>query len=312
MSIGNGIESGGQVKTFHVVYCFDRRFVLPSMVSLYSLWYHCSAPSQLCAWLMHMGELDAVSHKRIRRVLNRCKGMRYQLRKAEPFCDVQRLGAMHLSQAALIRIGLADSLPETVNRLLYLDGDTLVLRDVLGLDNFPMNGNPIAAVIDSEIPNVSAKGGIGYAVGPEGLDPAQAYFNSGVILMDLAAYRAGDFAQKSLAFLRRYQAKLRFADQDALNAVIGGRFCALGSDWNRSWEQTIAALSSERFAQVEQSKSILHYYTEEKPWNEGGSKKKTWYYQRWLRRSGVFSPFDWCSYMLRFVGGAALRKFKVK
>ena len=61
-----------------------------------------------------------------------------------------------LTRATYFRLDIANILPETVRKVIYLDCDLLVLQDISDLWNFDMRGKPLAATEDFGI--LSSKG----------------------------------------------------------------------------------------------------------------------------------------------------------
>jgi lipopolysaccharide biosynthesis glycosyltransferase len=57
------------------------------------------------------------------------------------------------------------------------------------------------------------------------------YFNSGVLVIDLKAWRALDISARCLEFCRAHPT-LGMADQDAANHVLAGNFAPLDTRWN--------------------------------------------------------------------------------
>jgi hypothetical protein len=69
------------------------------------------------------------------------------------------------------------------------------------------------------------------------LPPQSAYFNSGVMLMNLDELRKQNFLERSLEFLETWSGRYRFHDQSAINFLLYGRIDALPVYWNRaSWQ----------------------------------------------------------------------------
>ena len=153
-------------------------------------------------------------------------------------------------------------LPRLLNatRLIYLDCDALVFRniaDLFDLDLFP--GKLLAAVPDSEtlcLADDSREIGHAMKLPAEG-----AYFNCGVMLMNLDELRKQKFTEKSLEFFERWKGHYRFWDQSAINFLLYGQIAELPEYWNRaSW-------------QFDQQKNndldcVLHYTTSA-PWLGG-------------------------------------------
>lgn len=122
-------------------------------------------------------------------------------------------------------------LPEDVERFLYLDGDLLVLDDVSILWSANTGDAVLAAVQDMAVPRVSSP--LGLARYRElGFAADAPYFNAGVYLVDTARWRAGDITPRALDYIARHGASINLLDQDALNAVIGGRWSPLPLRWN--------------------------------------------------------------------------------
>ncbi|THV02638.1 glycosyltransferase family 8 protein [Dendrothele bispora CBS 962.96] len=103
-----------------------------------------------------------------------------------------------------------------VERVLYLDSDTLVRTNLKGLWKTDLRGLPLAAVPD-----------VGHPMGHDGID-RKMYFNAGVMLMDLAKIRMNS---QSLLETGRKMKNSLFRDQDALN-VHFVEWTALSLKWN--------------------------------------------------------------------------------
>jgi lipopolysaccharide biosynthesis glycosyltransferase len=104
---------------------------------------------------------------------------------------------------------LAPELIEGSGRMLYLDCDIIINGDLRSLFEVDLG--------DSNI--IAARGN-------------ENYFNSGVLLIDLDRWRAEGITQKTVAYAHAQGDALRFVDQDALNAVLVGRFLPLSMHWN--------------------------------------------------------------------------------
>ncbi|MCU1427040.1 MAG: LPS:glycosyltransferase [Actinomycetia bacterium] len=121
------------------------------------------------------------------------------------------------------RIFLPELLPD-VDRVLYLDADTLVVDELDSLFAQPLDDAYVAAVTNVLEPQFARR--------PLqlGLPVTQPYFNSGVLLFNLAAMRAGDCTARIVRFAR--EETLLWPDQDALNVVLGGNCVHLHPRWN--------------------------------------------------------------------------------
>jgi len=122
-----------------------------------------------------------------------------------------------------------------VPRLIYLDCDVLVFRDLSQLFDFELSaGKFVAAVPDSETRSL-AQDSRGLAKAME-LPAEGAYFNSGVMLMNLDELRKQHFFQRAVEFLGVWKSDYRFHDQSAMNFLLHEHIEELPEYWNRpSW-----------------------------------------------------------------------------
>ncbi|MBV9042840.1 MAG: hypothetical protein JOZ68_17705 [Acidimicrobiia bacterium] len=133
----------------------------------------------------------------------------------------------YLPRIAWYRAVLAEAFCDE-DRLIYLDSDLLVLHDLRPLweaklrpgDYFGAIGQPSygdAAILAAGV----------------GLSPDTPYFNSGVMLMDLALMRAEQFARRTREFaVSDDRPELPTADQCAMNALFNDRWTSLDPTWN--------------------------------------------------------------------------------
>lgn len=228
------------------------------------------------------------------------------------------------------RLFLDELLPESWDRVLYLDCDTVVLkplsrmyrrglsgdaglsrvnRDRRGLAGdagrpreyqAPRDGTPgnapavMAAVQEPTIyPEVRA-----YL----GLRPEDPYFNAGVLLIDLKAFRREQLFPAVRRFYGTAAEQCLFNDQDALNGCLElkGRIAGLPPVFNfftnyRYFRyDTLAGLSPSysqvsrrQFAAAKRRPAVIHYAGAERPWVAGALN----YYGRAYRLYLAMTPF---------------------
>jgi lipopolysaccharide biosynthesis glycosyltransferase len=129
------------------------------------------------------------------------------------------------------RLLLAELLPAGWDRVIYLDCDTIVRHPLTELWNTDLGDSILGAVRDDYVPTISSPYGL-----PTwqnlGLDADLPYFNSGVLLINLGAWRHHRIGEHALAYLSEHADDIRLFDQDALNAVVAGRWHELDTVWN--------------------------------------------------------------------------------
>ena len=155
-------------------------------------------------------------------------------------------------------------LPQLVRaqRLIYLDCDVLVFRDLSELFDFEMTSDKVlAAVPDSETLSLSQDSLV--LTKAMNLPMKGAYFNCGVMLMNLGELREQRFYERAVELLTSRTRHYRFWDQSAINFLLHGQIDTLPEYWNRaSW----------RFdAQQDNDLDCVLHYTTRAPWF-GGSR----------------------------------------
>lgn len=180
-----------------------------------------------------------------------------------------KVGAPY-SAATLFRLSLAERLPE-VDRVIYLDADTIVCADIAALYDHPLVGHPLAAVPDHHLLHFALHAPIPIKdrFGPAllylkeelGIVYRQAtdYFNAGVILADLAAWRGMRLGERCRAFIGAR--RLQWWEQDALNAVLAGNYLPLDARWN-----AIASTIEQRVAPGAEAARALQRLWRDDPW----------------------------------------------
>ncbi|HEX4416115.1 MAG TPA: glycosyltransferase family 8 protein, partial [Lacipirellulaceae bacterium] len=193
----------------------------------------------------------------------------------------------HMSAATYFRLLMPEILPREIERVIYLDADLLVRRDIGELWDVPMHGHATLAGqdftapwMDASVvfPNVNLAKKLVSAVTPVpnyrelGIAANSAYFNAGVLVVDLNRWRREKLAEKCLACLRQNREHVLFWDQYALNVVLHDCWGQLDLRWNqaahvynyRRWQDSL--FDRETFGRVRSDPWIVHFCLPSKPW----------------------------------------------
>src|SRR5262245_42427578 len=130
--------------------------------------------------------------------------------------------AQHLNNVTYFRLLLPEVIPPDIDRVIYLDCDVLVQRDLSQLWAHALGEHALAAVQDAGFSDWAKLG----------LNPEAGYFNAGVVLLDLQAIRAQGLFRDALKFAKDHPARLTWSDQCALNHVFERRWPRLDKFWN--------------------------------------------------------------------------------
>ncbi|MCJ2136762.1 glycosyltransferase family 8 protein [Methylobacterium sp. J-026] len=166
--------------------------------------------------------------------------------------------ANHLSRAAYSRLLFADLLPTSVHRIIYLDCDVVCRRDLTELWELGAGVDVLGAVRDPWLdPDTKLKSSLG-------LSPDQIYFNSGVLLINVDAWRAENTEARLCDFVSS-RPDIKHADQDTLNAVLSARLTEVPEKWNMMIDHP----RREDEGHLRDHAAILHYVGGFKPWHLG-------------------------------------------
>ncbi len=253
-----------------VVTAADDRYAMPLAAMGRSLFANLPAGRRLHLYVI----ADALGEENRRRVLTS-----WDLSSADVSwlrADPGRLRHLkisgHIGVATYFRILVGSLLPKTVERVIYLDADVIVEQDLGPLWDLDLAGHPIGAAPDWIVQKVSSANGL--ATWRElGLAASQTYFNAGVLLVDLARWRLEETEARVLAYLEKNRARVRWWDQDGLNAVLGADFLELDPRWNLNIQsRTFPApesipLPRAEYEAVVAAPRICHFATRVKPWH---------------------------------------------
>lgn len=217
--------------------------------------------------VLHGPQLDAVSIARLRAPIEaRGPAIRFHCIDDTRVAGLPRMD--RIGSEMWYRIFLPELLPDAA-RVLYVDCDVLAADDLAPLIGSDLHGAALGAVR-----NVFDRG-MEQRAFALGLASPRDYFNSGVLLFDLDAWRREALAARVLAIARARAAELLWPDQDALNLALAGRWHALAPRWNAMnslyyFDLLGGAFSAAEQAAAVQSPGIVHF--------EGPGFCKPWHY----------------------------------
>ncbi len=169
----------------------------------------------------------------------------------------------YISVETYYRYLIADSLPD-LDKILYLDADLVVKRNLWDFYNTDLTGYYVAGVEDLFTKRQNYKPQIG-------LSQQEIYINAGVLLMNLDLIRSDHLGQKMIQKTKELAGKIKYQDQDVLNILCRGKIKPVDNIYNftrsnlhRQWIKTPKAC-------------IIHYTGAQKPWNN----KKVKQYRVW-------------------------------
>ena len=168
----------------------------------------------------------------------------------------------YLTIACTYRLLLPDLL-SSYDKVLWLDTDILVTGDIAELFNNELGECWVGAVVDVGLEKLPLPEFMSYCSENRprwakkfNFEPWRGYFNSGVMLMDLAALRKAKVRNRLIEIA--VDPDSLFPDQDALNAVCKGRVKYLDKRWNFQVQKGSGWMMN--------GVGVVHFVGRSKPW----------------------------------------------
>lgn len=196
----------------------------------------------------------------------------------------------YYSRAMYYRLLAAQMLPETLERILYLDPDLLITGSLLPLYDTDMGDCLYAAAIHHVLDSIT---------GPVNrirlsAYETEGYYNSGVLLMNLPLIRRDVRAQDIFDYVRQNRARLVLPDQDILNGLYGERILPVDEirfnyDARRYRQYLLASQGALTMDRVMAHTAVLHFCGKRKPWKKDYTGRFAALYQHYMHLSALYA-----------------------
>ena len=185
----------------------------------------------------------------------------------------------HLSVETYFRFFAMDIFPN-MDKILYLDCDTVVCSDVAELFETDLEGRSIGAVPDADIISLypvenptdpEVHGNIDNNIG---LKSYTDYFQAGVLIFNLGKIRKNHTVKE--LFETAMSRKWKFQDQDVLNSIFKGDVKYINIEWNTLYEcfnrmERIKLYAPHNiyaaYLKAKSAPKLIHYAGTPKPWH---------------------------------------------
>lgn len=274
---------------FNIVINTDDNYIQHAMAMLCSL-YENNREHEITLHVLHRN-LSEKSCNYINRLSARYDNyVRFYVVNEEPLQGVQFRKNRPLSMAAYYRLLLSTILPKELDKVLYLDCDIIVVRDIREIFEIEIDKFALAASLDRFPYSQQHRQQLHMEVG-------ERTFCSGIMLVNLKYWREHNVELGLLEYAKRYRKEVYLHDQDVLNYYFKKQWFLLPPKWNRV-ATSVAPLNYIHYHDFDKEDYVLspmlyHYASVGiKPWMDAVSPEKS-YYIRYLRMSG----FQECSFI---------------
>ncbi len=249
----------------HVGLCADENFAMPFGVCLTSI-FESNKNESLTVHVITQGFSDKTL-SRIRKTEQKYARIdAVKIYKIDDGIFAQYPLSTQFPKSIYFRYLYAKLLPESIERILYIDCDTVVLSSLRNIwDTYISDNVLFGAVEDRNGDDILIRNRIGRWDG--------FYFNSGVLLINLAEWRRMDAFKIFADFIRDNREVCLYPDQDAINAAFPDKFKRLPFEYNFHMSfvapfDTFRLHLSKKVELLQASKNlcIVHFAAELKPW----------------------------------------------
>ena len=177
----------------------------------------------------------------------------------------------------LARLLLDKLLPNNIDKILYLDGDTIVRGSLKELYETNMKDYSIAASIEPTI-NKERKEYLGLS--------NSRYYNAGVLLVNMKVWKKNNTGKKIIDYYEKHEGKLFANDQDAINGSLKDKILTISPKYNfynifyqynykflKKLMKPDEYIPEEMYKDAVKNPTIIHYLGEERPWRIGNKHK---------------------------------------
>lgn len=307
--------------TLNVLYQSSDAYAMPTGVSMLSLFENNTDIDEINVYLMS----DAISDANMEKIASTCEkyGRSLEIIDASSIREeLIRLGmpSYHGSLAPYFKLFAFSELDVAHDRILYLDGDTIIDKSIRPLlDLGEENTHTIRAALDP-IP--------GYYKELIGIPANSKYYNTGVLYVDCTKWRERNCFKRMLDHISRRGVGYPIADQDLINAVLREEIETIGESYN--FNAGISLYGVDTFFRLYDIDEIPYYSKEEidevmlagptiyhclasmtgRPWEPGNTHPQKALFDKYLKRSS-WSEEDKTEKKLPLVFGLQKRAFEL-
>lgn len=236
-----------------IVYICDEKYVMPTCVSIRSI-YENKKDSTYDIYIIGV-DLSEASKDTINKI--NLSGLNINLLTYENKYENLNTNHVYVSKAALFKFDIPNILVD-LDKVLYIDGDTIILDDLGELFNTELSSFYAGVVKDLSACYIQ-KDNIRLGI--------QTYFNSGVMLLNLNKLRQDNIPERLLEY-KMNSTSVKYMDNDCFNAVFKDNVYFLNPKYNYF-------IVNEYLYEKETSSKIfplIIHFTSSKPWQKYGVK----------------------------------------
>lgn len=241
----------------HIVFAPDNNYVDYCCIAIKSIEENYIDDAIVCIYILNL-ELTEFNKSKLNRTVEKNDKFRITYVEIQNNSIIRKFNThSHFTTAMYYRILIPNLLNENISKVIYLDCDILVRKNIAELWNIEINDYALGAISTVDFNNCDNLG----------IDEKYGYFNSGVLVINLNKWRTENYISKTLDYLLYNSTKLKLPDQDALNFILCKDWVEIPLKWNvRTTLYNSDKVGSDDL-QYLHDPAIVHYTTYSKPWH---------------------------------------------
>ncbi|MBR5598561.1 MAG: glycosyltransferase family 8 protein [Alphaproteobacteria bacterium] len=259
----------------NIAYMSDKKYLPYIMTSMYSLIKNKEKTSHYKIYVLAK-DFDEEDVNKLKKLENEDVTITVKDIK-EKDLNYTNLGRFKSYKMAMQKIFISSHL-EDIDKILYIDGDTLIQKDLTRLYNEDVSSVYLAATKDGLMYQFP------YHITEVELEWRGFYFNTGVMLLNLNKIRQDDIVSQAIDYFHSHSEV--FGDQDVFNVVVKDKVKSLSYNYNLNstfFEEKDAEFLSEFYgekvyntAKENYDNATILHFAGHKPWTE-------WYTHTYLK-----------------------------
>lgn len=279
----------------NIVYCTDNNFVDICIISMISVMKN-KNDENISFYIMD----NHISSENRYRIINLVKGYSGCEVNFIQFPDLGdklsttvKFNKKHISISSFGRLFVGDILPEDIEKIIYLDCDTVVMGSLLELFTYNMQEKIVGGIDDCKSKKYR------WVLG---LPLSAPYINAGVLLINLKLWNEMQCEKKFIEYIEKNNGVVHFADQGTINATLYNEICLLPMKYNvmthnydfsfnelMKFRQPVLSYRKEEIEKNIRQPIIIHFtssfMTSTRVWYSNSNHKKRELYCKYMKEN---------------------------
>ena len=244
-------------KLINICFSINDEYTQHCGCAIKSIIDNCSREFYIDFYLL-VKELSSKNKESLQKIANtKNSSIKFILVKKEDFENLPIKTYSHFSMENYFRIKIP-SILDSLDKVLYLDSDLIVLKDISKLWQTDIDNYYLAGCED--LISKSEKSRLAEYLE---LIEEYKYYNSGVLLINSKKWRDENVEARLYKYAEKYSDLIYIVDQDVLNGVINKDILYLDKSWNMQINFDDIKYQESDYKNA----NIIHFVGGKKPWN---------------------------------------------